>query len=313
MRRLDYGEERFGFPEGVAPSRPRRLAISPWLFVPATALNTMVAAVVAVFITLSVAKQEITLGVAKQERTNNSQQGEIAPAFANTRPTVAVGSEPAPSIIAPQPIGLLPIGSPNQPLRLEVQKPARLPLQIQPEEAAREPFILVLSGTPAGTTLFGATRIGSDTWFLPPGSSNRLEITLPEWSTSVFEITLVLRRTTGLVAAQTKAWIAVPPPVGPEATVPKIDDTAAKDLLEKANRMLEKGDIVAARATYQRAAEMGSGSAALMLGSTYDPRRLWSLGVIGMVGNKERARQWYSRAAELGHPEAKARLMALGN
>jgi TPR repeat protein len=32
-----------------------------------------------------------------------------------------------------------------------------------------------------------------------------------------------------------------------------------------------------------------------------------------MVGNKERARQWYSRAAELGHPEAKARLMALGN
>ncbi len=108
MRRLDYGEERFGFPEGVAPSRPRRLAISPWLFVLATALNTMVAAVVAVF---------ITLGVAKQERTNNSQQGEIAPASANTRPTVAVVSEPAPSIIAPQPIGLLPIGSPNQPLR----------------------------------------------------------------------------------------------------------------------------------------------------------------------------------------------------
>ena len=304
MRRLDYGEERFDLPEGVGPSRPRRLAISPWLFVLATALNTMVAAVVAVF---------ITLGVAKQERTNNSQQGEIAPASANTRPTVAVGSEPAPLIIAPQPIGLLPIGSPNQPLRLEVQKPARLPLQIQPEEAAREPFILVLSGSPAGTTLFGATRIGSDTWFLPPGSSNRIEITFSEWSTSVFEITIALRRTTGLVAAQTKAWIAVPPPpAGPEAVL-KIDDTAAKELLEKANRLLEKGEVVAARAVYQRAAEMGSGSAALMLGSTYDPRRLWSVGVIGMVGNKERARQWYSRAAELGHPEAKARLLALGN
>jgi hypothetical protein len=302
VRRLDYGEERFDLPEGAA-SRPRRLAISPWLFVLATALNTLVAAVVAVF---------VTLGVAKQERTT-SQQGETALPPANPKPTVAVGSEPAPLIIVPQPIGLLPIGSPNQPLRLEVQKPARLPLQIQPEEAGREPFILVLSGTPAGTTLFGATRIGSDTWFLPPGSSNRLEITLPEWSTSVLEITIVLRRTTGLVAAQTKAWIAVPPPAGPEATALKIDDTAAKELLEKANRLLEKGDIVAARAAYQRAAELGSGAAALMLGSTYDPRRLWSLGVIGMVGNKERARQWYSRAAELGHPEAKARLMALGN
>jgi hypothetical protein len=165
---------------------------------------------------------------------------------------------------------------------------------------------------PTGTNLSGATALGSDTWFLPPGASNRLEVTLPEWSTSVFEITIVLRRTTGIVAAQTKGWIAVPPPAGPEA-LPKTDAIATNELLEKASRLLDKGDIIAARAVYQRAAEMGNGSAALMLGSTYDPRRLWSLGVIGMVGNKERARQWYSRAAELGHPEAKARLTALGN
>ena len=300
VRRLDYGEERFGLPE---PAGPRRLAMSPWLFVVATALNTLVAAIVAIF---------ITLGIAKQER-GNSPQGELPSTSVNTRSTVAVANDPMPLIVAPQPIGLLPIGSPNQPLRLEVQKPARLPLQILPEEATHEPFILVLSGMPDGTTLFGANRIGIDTWFLPPGSSNRLQITLPEWSTSVFEITVVLRRTTGLVAAQTKAWISVPPPVVPEATALKTDDTVAKELLEKANRLLEKGDIVAARAVYQRAAEMGNGSAALMLGSTYDPRRLWSLGVIGMIGNKERARQWYSRAAELGHPEAKSRLMALGN
>ena len=51
--------------------------------------------------------------------------------------------------------------------------------------------------------------------------------------------------------------------------------------------------------------------AALAMGSTYDPRRLWSLGVFGAVGNKERARQWYQRAAELGHPEAKERIGAL--
>jgi TPR repeat protein len=30
------------------------------------------------------------------------------------------------------------------------------------------------------------------------------------------------------------------------------------------------------------------------------------------VGNKDRARQWYQRASELGHREAKARLSALG-
>jgi len=86
-----------------------------------------------------------------------------------------------------------------------------------------------------------------------------------------------------------------------------------QDLVAKGDRLLEKGDIVAARTMYQRAAEMGSGSAALTLGATYDPTRLWSLGALGMVGNKERARQWYARASELGNPDAKAWLMALGN
>ena len=58
---------------------------------------------------------------------------------------------------------------------------------------------------------------------------------------------------------------------------------------------------------------MGSAAAALNLGSTYDPNRLWSLGVFGMVGNKERARLWYRRADQLGHPEAKERIRQLGD
>jgi hypothetical protein len=303
--RSDHREERFDPTEGAATlrARSRHPGISPWLFVMATALNTMVAAVLAVI---------ITLGVVRQERSG-SQQHEAALASPYPRPTVGVGSEPHQPVAAAQPIDLRPIGSPSQPLRLDAQKPARLPLQIQPEEAAREPFILVLTGTPAGTTLSGAERIGSDTWFLSPGSADRIEIALPEWSTSVFEVTIALRRTNGVVAAQTKAWIAVPPPAGLEVAGPKIDAAAAKDLMAKADRLIEKGDIIAARAVYQRAAEMGSGLAAAALGATYDPERLWSLGAFGMVGNKERAKQWYSRASELGYTEAKARLMLLGN
>jgi hypothetical protein len=302
-QRSDDRDEQPYPAEGAARSRAsiRRAPINPWLFMIVTTLNTMVAAVVAVFITINVLKQE----------RPNSQPGVTAPASANTTP-------PTPLIAAPQPIAmlpirLLPIGSSNQPLLLDAQKPAQLPLQIYPEEATGEPYILALSGAPVGTALFGATQMGSDTWFLAPGSSNQLEIVLPEGSTSVFEITIALRRTTGQLAAQTTAWIAVRPPVTAKAANLRIDAAAAKDLLEKANQLLEKGDVIAARAAYQRAAEMGSGSAALMLGSTYDPKRLWSLGILGMVGNKERARQWYTRADELGNPEAKARLMALGN
>jgi hypothetical protein len=211
-----------------------------------------------------------------------------------------------------QHVSLRPIGSPERPLLLEPQRPAPFPLQIHPDGSANEPFILALSGAPAGTILFGADRVGSDTWFLSPGSANRLEIVLPEWSTSVFEIAIALRRTNGLVAAQAKAWLAVPPPEARSLGSPKIDDAADKDLLTKADRLIERGDIVGARAIYQHAAEMGSGPAALALGTTYDPNRLWSLGVLGLTGNKERARQWYLRASELGNSEAKTRISALG-
>jgi TPR repeat protein len=292
--------------EGAALKRARSRVpgISPWLFVMATALNTMVASILAVI---------ITLGVVRQERSGvQPWDAALAPAYA--RPAVAVRSETAAPNVALQQISLQPIGSPNQPVRLEPQKPAQLSLQIEPEEAANEPFILALSGAPPGTLLSGATQISSDTWFLSPGSAERLEIALPEWSDSVFEIAMTLRRTNGLIAAQTKAWITVPPPPSrlPVPASPKIGDATARDLVARADRLLEKGDIVGARAVYQRAAELGDASAALALGATYDPNRLWSLGALGLAGNKERARQWYQRASELGHREAKARLTALG-
>jgi hypothetical protein len=292
------------FDEGPALARARSRAstINPWLFVMATALNTMVASLLSVI---------ITLGVMRQEQSN-AQPPDAVLATAPARPAIGVRSEPTPANVAFQQIYLQPIGSPDQPLRLEPQRPAQLSLQVEPEEAANEPFILALSGAPSGTILSGATQMSSDTWFLPAGSAERLEIALPEWSTSVFEIAIVLRRTNGLIAAQTKAWLAVPPPASRLPANPKIDEAAAKDLLARAIRLLDKGDIVGARAIYQRAAELGSGSAALALGATYDPNRLWSLGALGLVGNKERARQWYLRASELGQSEAKARLIALG-
>jgi hypothetical protein len=308
----DY-REPFDHREGAAAlrARNRHPGISPWLFVMATALNTMVAAVLAVI---------ITLGVVRQERTDGPGREVALAAYTRSGGGVGGGqtqpvqpAQPALPNPAPLAVDLQPIGSPAQPLLLEAQKPARLPLQISPEEATREPLILALVGAPVGMTLSGADRIGSDTWFVSPSSANRLEITLPEWSTTVFEVTVALRRKNGLVAAQAKAWIAAPPPANPQTAQPKADANAAKDLVAKGDRLLEKGDIVAARAMYQRAAEMGSGTAALTLGATYDPNRLWSLGALGMVGNRERARQWYARASELGQPEAKARLTALGN
>ncbi|HXW27744.1 MAG TPA: hypothetical protein VEK55_00145, partial [Xanthobacteraceae bacterium] len=296
MAQADQRNRPSDIDEGPALVRARSRAsgIKPWLFVMATALGTMVASILAVI---------ITLGVVRQERSDAQPQEAVVPST-YAQPAAGGQSESTPPQVAFRQIYLRPIGSPDQPRRLEPQILAQLSLQLEPEEAAaNEPFILTLSGAPAGTILSGATQMSSDTWFLPPGSADRLEIALPEWSTSVFEVAIVLRRTNGLIAAQTKAWLAAPPPPSQSPASPKIDEAAAKDLMARANRLLDKGDIAGARAIYQRAAELGSGAAALAVGATYDPNRLWSLGALGLVGNKERARQWYLRASELGQSQ----------
>jgi hypothetical protein len=273
----------------------------------ATALNTIVAAVLAVLITLGVVHQEPRdLPLAKAGPV--AADGRIA--SATPAPTPLPGS-PTQIMNLTRPTGLLPVGSPDHPLRLEPLRPSRLPLRMHPDEAQQETFILVLSGLPPRSSLAGAERIGSDSWLLPPNSIGKLELTLPEWSASLMEVDVELRRTNGAIAARSKAWIEVPPPRVPAA--PKLDRAALEKLVQKGDRLLGRGDVVSARTLYQRAAELGSGPAALALGSTYDPNRLWSLGVFGMVGNKERARQWYARADQLGHPDAKSRLRTLGN
>ena len=269
---------------------PSSVGISPWVFVAATAVNTIIAAVLAVVITLGVARRDPA--PAETEKVASRQLAEPQ-------------SEPA----APRAVEMLPIGSLGEPLRLETLKPARLPLQLRPEEAMQESYILLLSGLPANATLYGASRMGADSWLLSPGALQRIEIVVPEWSAKTHEVGMELRRTNGVVVAQSKLWLAVPPPPVPEGT--KLDAAAIKDLVRSGDRLLARGDVAPARALYERAAALGSAQAALALGATYDPRRLWSLGVFGMVGNKDRARQWYQRAEELGHPEAKARISAL--
>jgi hypothetical protein len=268
------------------------LGISPWLFIAATTVNTIVAAVMAVVITLGVSRRETP-----------------PPEAEKVAVVVRPAAETQPERPAPRPLELLPVGSPGEPLRLEALKPARLPFEVRPEESVQDSFTLRLTGLPPNATISGAIPLDTDSWRLPPGALQRLEITVPEWSATVFEVGVELRRTNGEVAARTKLWLAVPPP--PTPTGAALDEAELKNLVRTGDQLFSRGDVAAARVIYQKAAAMGSAQAALAMGTTYDQPRLWALGVFGMVGNKERARQWYQRADELGHPEAKARITAL--
>ena len=107
---------------------------------------------------------------------------------------------------------------------------------------------------------------------------------------------------------------------GPQLTPAQVGGTAthldAEEIATLVNRgtdYIKSGDLASARLLLRRAAEAGSASAALMLGTTYDPLSIQQLGAIGVVPDVAQARQWYEKAAALGSEAASQRLAKLAH
>jgi TPR repeat protein len=74
---------------------------------------------------------------------------------------------------------------------------------------------------------------------------------------------------------------------------------------------LAGGDFAGARALLERAAEAGDARALLVLGDAYDPATLARMGALGLKGDAQRARDYYTRALAAGVRAARQRIAAL--
>lgn len=86
------------------------------------------------------------------------------------------------------------------------------------------------------------------------------------------------------------------------------DRTAPTFLLQRGDALLQLGDVSAARLLYTRAAELGSGTAAMELAKTYDPTFLTNHDLRGVKPDPAEATRWYQKAADMGVTQAKERL-----
>ena len=82
-------------------------------------------------------------------------------------------------------------------------------------------------------------------------------------------------------------------------------------LLARGDVLFSKGDLLAARLFYERAADGGNGQAALRLGETFDPVFLDQAHLRGARGDWSTALSWYRRARDLGVAEAEILLKSL--
>jgi hypothetical protein len=79
-------------------------------------------------------------------------------------------------------------------------------------------------------------------------------------------------------------------------------------LTQRGDAALAVGDIIAARLLYERAAAMGSATAATAAGKTYDLDFLLRADTHGIRPDAAAAATWYRRAVALGDPEARTLL-----
>ena len=103
-----------------------------------------------------------------------------------------------------------------------------------------------------------------------------------------------------------------PPATGSTTTARHSDAAEIASLIKRGKEFLQSGDFASARLLFRRAAEAGDASAALLLGSTFDPRVIAQLHAVGIVADVAQARQWYQKAAELGSDAAVQQLAKLG-
>ena len=118
---------------------------------------------------------------------------------------------------------------------------------------------------------------------------------------------------------------AIPPPAVPAAAIPsaaappaqttavpakpQMPPQDAAKFVAKGNELFDAGDLSAARLFFRRAAEAGDPTAAIAMGSTYDPQVL-ARRRIRNTGNAEEAQRWYSLAQEMGRRSTE---LALGH
>ena len=83
------------------------------------------------------------------------------------------------------------------------------------------------------------------------------------------------------------------------------NELSVEEILQKGQKLLRSGDISAARALFQSAADQGAAEAALAMGATFDPKALAANGHTNVAPNVHKALHWYRRAHILA--KAKAR------
>jgi hypothetical protein len=205
------------------------------------------------------------------------------------------------------------------------------PLALAPLLPRSHARYLLLRGLPPEAELSAGRRSGIGTWFVKDAEIGDLSLSIGaaasgDYSLEIYVLdsgnapqsrrSLVLRveaeaQTFGPEMSWATALLDVP--FRPHTAEEPVDPARSAVLLERAKRLLDEGDIAAARLLLQHLAERGQSDAAYELARTFDQDVLSALGARGMDADPVRAQGWYEQASQKGNAKAAERLKILAS
>jgi len=227
------------------------------------------------------------------EDTSSAEETAALPSAAGV--AASTSTKPARIISAPVPAEPQGGSSPNVAKTLVVPRP-----EMTSTPATSGPAALATGNAPSPAPAAGAPYAAASPTDTAPASAALSIGSAPSATTAPGASSSANERSAATPAA---------PTAGLKETRLSAADTAA--LLARGDVLFGKGDVVAARLFYERAAYAGDGRAALKLGETFDPGFLDRARLRGARGDLSTALSWYRRARDLGVAEAEILLKSL--
>jgi SH3 domain-containing protein len=253
-------------------------------------------------------------------------QGAIRMPGAPERPAIVLEREPfvplsqQASVAAAPPIQIEPVVEAPKadialtaPGRLEAKTGEELAFDITIDSADSLPArsVIAIRAMPQGATFSQGRPYGASEWNLTPDEIGDLRLRLPKTATGSSDLRVELMAADGTILASASTRIDIAPDPKAALILRADESNRVEDLIAHGQKMIDVGYFAGARAYFRRAAEAGSGEAALMLAATYDQEYIDKIGAHGIKADPNEARIWYERAKQLGVEGAEEKLAAL--
>jgi hypothetical protein len=171
--------------------------------------------------------------------------------------------------------------------------------------------VIAIRAMPEGATFSQGRPYGPTEWSLRPDEIGDLRLHLPKAASGGADLRVELMAVDGTILASAATRLDVAPDPRSALILRSDESGRIDDLMAHGQKMIDVGYLAGARAYFKRAAEAGSGEAALKLGATYDPAFIEKIGAQGIKADTKEARAWYERAKQLGVDGAEEELAKL--